>query len=59
MSEPYDLASTTPLVIFSWFCRASGLLDGAMTVPAPNYLYYNRVKETVLKTPFNHGVMTL
>lgn len=59
MSKPYDLASTTPLVIFSWFCRASGLLKGEMTVPALDYLYYDRVIATVPKTHFAHGVMSL
>lgn len=58
MSRPYDLASTTPLVIFSWFCRASGLLQGPMTVPTPDYSYYDLITASISKTPYNHGVMT-
>lgn len=59
MSEPYDLVSTTPLVIFSWFCRASGQLTSSMNVPTPDYSYYIKIKQSVPKTRHLHGVIVL
>lgn len=36
MSEQYDTRAMSPLHVFAWFCRASGLIEEDLDVPSPN-----------------------